>query len=123
MVITADHAAMPNPTASGGFEVSTGAVTSAIESRFDTNGDTVPLVDNVQPGSVFLNEDELQANGVTVQDVARFAQTLTQAQTAGGGVSPNPGQENDPVFQAVFPSSLMEDLPCLPEAAKTKDIV
>jgi hypothetical protein len=122
MVITADHAAMPNPTVSGGFEISTAAVQTAIEGQFDQDGDPVVVVDNVQPGSIFLNEDELQQNGFTVDDVARFVQTLTQSQTSGGGVTPNPGQENDQVFQAVFPSVLMENLPCLPEAAKTKDI-
>ena len=123
MVITADHAAMPNPAVSGGFEISTGAVQQAIEARFDTNGDAVTIVDNVQPGSIFLNEDEVAANGTTIDDIARFAQTLTQAQTAGGGITPNPGQENDPVFAAVFPSSIMEHLPCLPEAAKASNIV
>ena len=41
MVITADHAAMPNPLDSGGFEISTGAVSQAIETKFDTNGDSV----------------------------------------------------------------------------------
>ncbi|MFI5056273.1 MAG: alkaline phosphatase family protein [Actinomycetota bacterium] len=123
MVITADHAAMPNPTVSGGFEISTGAVQQAIEAQFDTNGDATPIVDNVQPGSIFLNEDEVAANGTTFDDIARFTQTLTQAQTSGGGITPNPGQENDPVFAAVFPSSIMENLPCLPEAAKTSNIV
>ena len=123
MVITADHAAMPNPTVSGGFEISTGAVQQAIEAQFDTNGDATPIVDNVQPGSIFLNEDEVAANGTTFDDIARFTQTLTQAQTSGGGITPNPGQENDPVFAAVFPSTIMENLPCLPEAAKTSNIV
>jgi hypothetical protein len=42
---------------------------------------------------------------------------MTQAQTAGGGVVPQPGKENERVFDAVFPSDLMHDLPCLPEAA------
>ena len=123
MVITADHAAMPNPTVSGGFEISTGAVQQAIETRFDTNGDATPIVDNVQPGSIFLNEDEVAANDTTIDDIARFAQTLTQSQTSGGGITPNPGQENDPVFAAVFPSSILEHLPCLPEAARTSNIV
>ena len=77
----------------------------------------------MQPGSIFLNEDEVAANGTTIDDIARFAQALTQAQTAGGGITPNPGQENDPVFAAVFPSSIMEHLPCLPEAAKASNIV
>ena len=123
MVITADHAAMPNPTVSGGFEISTGAVQQAIETKFDTNGDATPIVDNVQPGSIFLNEDEVAANDTTIDDIARFTQTLTQSQTSGGGITPNPGQENDPVFAAVFPSSILEHLPCLPEAAKTSNIV
>lgn len=127
MVLTADHAAIPNPAVSGGFEISTGAVQTAIESLFDANGPDVPVVDTVQPGSVFLNEDELQANGFTVDDVARYVQTLTQAtltqQTSGGGVVPNPGHENDRVFLAAFPSALLPDLPCLPEARHTKDIV
>jgi predicted AlkP superfamily pyrophosphatase or phosphodiesterase len=124
MVLTADHAAMPNPIDSGGFEISTGAVSSAIESQFDKNGDSVNIVDNVQPGSIFLNEDEVAANNTTIDDIARFTQTLTQTQTSGGGVVPNAGQENDPVFQAVFPSSILPDLPCLQgEVSKTNDIV
>jgi hypothetical protein len=123
MVITADHAAMPNPIDSGGFEISTGAVSQAIETKFDTNGPTVPIVDNVQPGSIFLNENEVAANNTTIADIARFTQTLTQAETAGGGVTPNPGQENDPVFQAVFPSSILPTLPCLPQNKTTKNIV
>ncbi|HEX3299763.1 MAG TPA: alkaline phosphatase family protein [Actinomycetota bacterium] len=124
MVITADHAAMPNPIDSGGFEISTGAVSSAIETKFDTNGPTVPIVDNVQPGSIFLNEQEVAANNTTIADIARYVQTLTQAETSGGGVTPNPGQENDPVFQAVFPSSILPDLPCIQSIAKqTQNIV
>jgi hypothetical protein len=115
---------MPNPKVSGGFEISTGAVSQQIESHFDTNGDSVTIVDNVQPGSIFLNEDEVAANHATIDDIARFAQTLTQADTSGGGVVPNPGQENDPVFQAVFPSSILPGLPCLrEEVKKTSDIV
>jgi len=66
MVITADHAAMPNPIDSGGFEISTGAVSQAIENRFDTNGPAIPIVDNVQPGSIFLNENEVAANNTTI---------------------------------------------------------
>jgi hypothetical protein len=44
--------------------------------------------------------------------------TFTQAQTAGGGVVPNPGEENDEVMQAAFPSVLMQRVPCLPEASR-----
>jgi hypothetical protein len=83
----------------------------------------VRIVDNVQPGSIFLNEDEVKANGTTIDDIARYTQTLTQAETSGGGVTPNPGQENDPVFSAVFPSSILPNLPCLPEAKHATGVV
>jgi len=122
MVVTADHAAMPDPQVSGGYQISTGPIEAGIEATFDTNGDNVRVVDLVQPAQAFLNEDELAANGFTVADVSRYVQGLTQQATAGGGVSPQPGHENDQVFQAVFPSSLMLDMSCLPEAKKDKTL-
>jgi hypothetical protein len=122
MVITADHAAMPDPSVSGGYQISTGPIQAGIEANFDKDDDGVSVVDLVQPSQVFLNEAELSDNGFTVADVARYLQGLTQADTAGGGVSPQPGHENDPVFQAVFPSDLMLQLPCLPEAKSLTDI-
>jgi hypothetical protein len=120
LAITADHASMPDPAVSGGYQISTGAIESAVQSRFDTDGDDVPVMDLVQPAQAFLNEDELADNGFTVADVARYVQTMTQAQTAGGGVTPQPGKENERVFDAVFPSDLMLDLPCLPEAKRDR---
>ena len=108
MVITADHAAMPNPIVSGGFEISTGAVQQAIETRFDTNGDATPIVDNVQPGSIFLNEDEVAAERHHDRRHRPLrADAHAVADLRWRRSSPNPGQENDPVFAAVFPSSIL----------------
>jgi hypothetical protein len=121
MALTADHAAMPDPAVSGGYQISTGAIQAAVQSRFDTDGDDVPVMDLVQPAQAFLNEEELADNGFTVADVARFVGTMTQAETAGGGITPQPGEENERVFRSVFPSDLMLDLPCLPEAKRDPD--
>ncbi|MFN8233527.1 MAG: alkaline phosphatase family protein [Actinomycetota bacterium] len=118
MVVTADHGAMPLPEDSGGFQISTAPIEAGIDERFDTDGDDVPVVDLVQPTQVFLNVDELDQNGFTVSDVARYVMTLTQAQTAGGGTTVDPATANDLVFQAAFPSDLMAELPCLPEAQR-----
>jgi type I phosphodiesterase/nucleotide pyrophosphatase len=118
MVLTADHGAMPDPAVSGGFQISTAPIQDGINQTFDTNGDNVPIVDLVQPSQVFINTDELAKNGYTLDDVSRYIEGLTQAQTVGSGVTPIPGHENDKVFQAVFPSALMQNLPCLPEARK-----
>jgi hypothetical protein len=116
LLITADHGAMPRPEDSGGFQISTAPIEAGIDAEFDTDGDDVPVVDLVQPTQVFLNVDELEQNGFTVADVARYVMTLTQQQTAGGGTTVNPATASDPVFQAAFPSDLMPELPCLPEA-------
>jgi Type I phosphodiesterase / nucleotide pyrophosphatase len=120
MALTADHAAMPDPAVSGGYQISTGAIQTAVQSRFDTDGDDVPVMDLVQPAQAFLNEEELAYNGFTVADVARFVGAMTQAETAGGGITPQPGKENERVFRSVFPSDLMLDLPCLPEAKRDR---
>jgi hypothetical protein len=114
--LTADHASMPDPAVTGGYQISSGPMQVMINEKFDTDGDDLPIVELMQPTQAFLDLNELKQNGYTVDDVARYMMTFTQAQTAGGGVVPNPGQENDTVMQAVFPSALMPDLPCLPEA-------
>jgi Type I phosphodiesterase / nucleotide pyrophosphatase len=118
MVVTADHASMPDPAVSGAFQISTGPMQELINGRFGRPGGP-PIVDLMQPTQAFLNMDELEANGHSVDEVARFMMTFTQAQTAAGGIVPNAGQENDTVMAAAFPSALMQDLPCLPEARQT----
>jgi hypothetical protein len=118
MVVTADHAAMPDPAVSGGYQISTGPMQAMIDERFGRTGGP-QIVELMQPTQAFLNLEELEANGHTVDDVARFMMTFTQAQTAGGGIVPVPGQGDDVVMRAAFPSALMQDLPCLPEATRS----
>ncbi len=103
LALTADHASMPDPAVSGGFQISTGPMQQAINEEFDSDGDDVAIVDLMQPTQAFLNVGELKQNGSTVDDVARFMMTFTQAQTAGGGVEPNPGQENDTILAGGVP--------------------
>jgi hypothetical protein len=122
LVVTADHAAMPDPAVSGGYQISTSPIEAGIEATFDQDSDGVPVVDLVQPAQAFLNEAELEQNGFEMADVARYVMSLTQQDTAGGGVTPQLGHENDPVFQAVFPSDIMESLPCLPEAKRDRTV-
>jgi hypothetical protein len=117
MVMTADHGAMPSPSVSGAFNISAGAIAAQINAHFDHDGDATHVVDLVQPTQIFLNEKELQQNGGTDADVARFIMTLTENETKNYGVTVNPAHANDLVFQAAFPSALMTQLPCLPEAS------
>jgi predicted AlkP superfamily pyrophosphatase or phosphodiesterase len=114
--LTADHGAIPDPAISGAFQISTTPIGSGINATFDHDGDDVPIVDLIQPTQIYVNEDELRQNGGTLDDVARWVMGLTEADTAAPGVSVATADANTPVFQAAFPSALMSDLPCLPEA-------
>jgi hypothetical protein len=116
LVLTADHGSIPDPRLSGAFQISATPIVNGINATFDTDGDDERLVDLVQPTQVFIDQAELRQNGHTLEDLARWVMDLTKADTAQPGVVVPPQDADDPVFQAAFPSALMGDLACLPEA-------
>ncbi|HET9722873.1 MAG TPA: alkaline phosphatase family protein [Actinomycetota bacterium] len=114
LVLTADHGSIPDPDVSGAFAIPTGPIVSGINTTFDTDGDDTRIVELVQPTQIFINEDELKQNGFTLEDVAWWIMGLTKGDVSASTLPAS--QADDPIFQASFPSSLMSDLPCLPEA-------
>jgi hypothetical protein len=115
MVVTADHGAVPNVAVSGALQLSPTVIQAALDMRFDTDDDETPLIDRVSQTGIFVNMDELQQSGFDLDDLAQYILTLTAEQTV-GDFPITPAQAGLPVFQAAFPSSIMADLPCLPEA-------
>jgi Type I phosphodiesterase / nucleotide pyrophosphatase len=116
MLVTADHGSMISPKVSGGFQISSTAMAQGIERAFDHDGDGSPLVQLIQPTQIFIDPAELQRNHVTLAQISEWIMGLTEADTAGPGVAVDPATANDPVFQAAFPSVMLPNLPCLPEA-------
>lgn len=116
MVLTADHGAIPDPKTSGAFQVATTPIGAGLEAEFDTDGDDVPVVQLIQPTQIYVDEAELRQNGGTLEEMARWIMGLTKADTAGTGVTVPADQQAETVFAASFPSRLMTDLACLPEA-------
>ncbi len=116
MVLTADHGAVPSPTVSGAFQIATVALSSSINQHFDTNGNDIPIVKQVYQTQIFINMAEMQQNGVTLNDISQYVLGLTEQDTRSVGVTLTPQEQNQQVFQAVFPSAMMAQLPCLPEA-------
>lgn len=114
LVLTADHGAAPSPSETGGTVISSSRLTDAIEIAFDADGDRISVVDLVQATEIYVNTDELAANGHDLGEVARFVAGLTAGEVATPGQATPPDQ---PVFRAAYPSSVFADLPCLPEAA------
>ena len=116
MALTADHGTQYSPDVSGAFMIDIDRFTKDLEQAFDSDGDNVPLIVKIRPTEIWLNDKELADNGYTLADVSQFIMNLTQAQTTKVGRAPTPGHENDTVFSAALPSSMLSKLPCLPEA-------
>jgi hypothetical protein len=115
-VLTADHGSIPDPDVSGAFQISATPIVNGINSTFDTDGDEARIVQLVQPTQIFVDERELRQNGHTLEELSTWIMGLTKADVAQPGVVVPTGEADDPVFQAAFPSTLMDQLPCLPEA-------
>jgi len=116
--LTADHGAIPDPKISGAFQISSTPIGTGINDAFDHDGDDVPIVELIQPTQLFIDEAELQQNGGTLDEVARWIMGLTEADTAGPGVQVPAAEAGEKVFQAAFPSAMMANLDCLPEATQ-----
>lgn len=115
MVLTADHGTQRDPATSGAFMIDIAKLESGLTRTFD-DGDEVLLVQKVRPTEIWLDREELDANGFTLAQVSRWMLGLTQADTFKNQNLPQPGNEGQPVFAAVLPSSILGKLPCLPEA-------
>jgi hypothetical protein len=116
MAVTADHGTQLDPAVSGAFMIDINKISSLIRATFDADGDGVPLIQRVRPTEIWLNDAELADNGFTLTQVSQFLMGLTQQQTYKNQNLPLPGHEQDLVFDAALPSSILSKLPCLPEA-------
>jgi type I phosphodiesterase/nucleotide pyrophosphatase len=116
MVLTADHGTQRDPAVSGAFMIDINKLTSLLQKQFDDDNDKVALFEKIRPTEIWVNPAELKDNGVTLTQISTFIMSLTQEQTYKNANVPAPGHEQDTVFDAAFPSSMLSALPCLPEA-------
>ncbi len=116
LALTADHGSLPDPEVTGAFQIAGEPLASDLDATFDTDGDDTRIVELVQPTQIFVNERELRQNGHTLEEVSEWILGLTKADTALPEVAVPAAEAEDPVFEAAFPSEIMRDLPCLPEA-------
>jgi hypothetical protein len=107
LALTADHGVTPKPSVSGAVVFDRGRVARAVAERFD-DGDGVPLVQAVRPTQIFLRRSELRAS---LDQVARFLLGLRRGDLAAGATPA--GKRSGPAFHGSFPTSRIDDLPCL----------
>jgi hypothetical protein len=119
MAVLADHGTNRDPGVSGAFQIDIRALERRVDEAFD-DGDGVPLVQDARPTQMWLDPGELADAGATAEDVAAFIWSLTKADVPAGAERPvPPGEADDPVFAAAFPSSILAALPCLPEVGRS----
>ena len=116
LLLTADHGSLESAETTGAFQISAERLHRGIQEEFDADGDDVPVVDQVKQTEIFINVEELEEQGSTLDDVARFVMTLRQEDLPIPGLAiPDPEKR---VFQAAFASSVLEALPCLPDGSE-----
>jgi hypothetical protein len=111
MLLTADHGMQRDPVVSGAFPIDIDDLESVVNERFSAPNGRKVLLD-ARPTQMWLDEDVLATRGATLEDVSAFLMSLTQADTT-GAVNPKAGHEDDLVFDAVFPSTVMDQMPCI----------
>lgn len=114
MLITADHGTQRDPERTGGSPINTKTIEDALVARFDDH-DNVPVLQHVRHTQIWLDRGELAANGHTLDEVATFLGNMTKAEIPGSQTLPA-SELDDRVFEAVFPSDVLDRLPCLPNA-------
>ena len=114
MILTADHGMQRDPAAIGAFLIDIERLSAAVESAFGGT-DFRPVILKARPTQMWLDEKLLEREGYTVEQVAEFIQGLTQSEVA-AATGTQPGEADAPAFQAVFPTSTIERLPCLPQS-------
>jgi hypothetical protein len=112
MVLAADHGTQPDPERSGAFRIDVAKLETGLTDAFD-DGDRTPVVQRVRPSEIWLDRDELRENRHTLPEVSQWLLALTQADTFKNQNVPKPGREDERVFAAALPSSILAALPCL----------
>jgi hypothetical protein len=116
LFLTADHGHTPDPEISGAFRISAKVFNALIQGTFDRDGDDTPVVLTAKPTYLFIDREELADNGFTMEQMSEFILDLRKEDVTFPDVELTPKEAKEKVMAAAFPSDLMKDLPCLPEA-------
>lgn len=113
MALTADHGHTPDPNVTGATVISPGAVAEVVQAEFDTDGDDTRIVEFTQPTNMFVDIDEMEQNGATLEEISGFLLSVTKGEVGGEQYPVSPEVADEPAFLAVYPADMLERLPCV----------
>ena len=109
VVVTADHGQQPDAAAVNGFGIDPNEVERDIDAAFG------PVTDAVWPTEVFLDDEGLEREDVTVKEVAEWLgdyRLEDNADDAGAIAGSGVLGATDRVFELAIPSRMLPDLEC-----------
>jgi Type I phosphodiesterase / nucleotide pyrophosphatase len=116
LVVTADHGAQYDPAVSGAFQVPPPELARDLDAAFPARGGGSVFA-AVRTSQIYLDEDEMVRSGYTPEEISDYLLDYTEDQGLVAGSDPLPPAEaSQRVFSAVFPITMLPNLPCLPEA-------
>ncbi len=113
MALTADHGHTPDPNVTGATVISPGAIAEVVQAEFDTDGDDTRIVEFTQPTNMFVDIDEMEQNGATLEEISGFLLSVTKGEVGGEQYPVSPEVADEPAVLAVYPADMLEQLPCL----------
>jgi arylsulfatase A-like enzyme len=111
IVVTADHGVTPKPAISGAYPIIAANLRQDIEATFGSEDRRV--VRDMRPSHIWMNLDRLEEGGFNLRDVARFVARYSKGENVEDPSTMGPGEADEKVFAAAFPSKALERLPCL----------
>jgi hypothetical protein len=118
VIVTADHGQTPYPQESGAWPIGGGELKEDANEKFDQENPDLELVDRVVSPGAYVREDELRANGVSLEEIGGWMGRYTVGDNKGDQdiAAWYEGPPGDPVFDAVMVGRRIIGGPCSQEA-------
>jgi hypothetical protein len=117
VALTADHGSTPRPDTTGAVVIDNFELARDLLAQFDGDADDRPVIQSPRVTQTWVDLAELEEHGHTLEEMAAYLMGYTRSENAVDPSTVPPESAQHRVFAAAFPSSVLEGLPCLDEAA------
>lgn len=116
IAVTADHGSTPLPETTGAVIIDNFELARDLLAEFDGDGDDRPVIQSPRVTQTWVDLAELEEHGHTLEDMASYLMSYTRSENAEDPSTVPSANAEDRLFAAAFPSSVLENLPCLEQA-------
>ncbi len=117
MALTADHGSTPLPETTGAVIIDNFELARDLLAEFDGDDDDRPVIQSPRVTQTWVDLEELEEHGHTLEDMADYLMAYTRADNAVDPSSVPADAADDRLFAASFPSAELDTLPCLEPAS------